>query len=146
MYVVLSECSHVTYSRSLHVLPSFLSMAGESYPAWVPSQQVQLPFTRLCFTQDMILVSLSLSLVSGSGYRSYRILPDALHAFVDSHELTSAQGVFKVLSLLDPAHKRSPDIASYFLPPGGSGGADIDDGALPEVPVAGLRQQGGRGK
>ena len=94
----------------------------------------------------MTLLSLPLSLISGSGYRSYRILSDALHAFVDSHELTSAQGVFKVLSLLDPTHKRSPDIASYFLSSGGNGGGDVDDGMLPEVPVAGLRQQGGRGR
>ena len=94
----------------------------------------------------MTLLSLPLSLISGSGYRSYRILSDALHAFVDSHELTSPQGVFKVLSLLDPAHKCSPDIASYFLSSGGSSGGDVDDGMLPEVPVAGLRQQGGRGR
>ena len=94
----------------------------------------------------MTLLSLPLSLISGSGYRSYRILSDALHAFVDSHELTSTQGVFKVLSLLDPTHKRSPDIVSYFLSSGGSSGGDVDDGMLPEVPVAGLRQQGGRGR
>ena len=94
----------------------------------------------------MTLLSLPLSLILGSGYRSYRILSDALHAFVDSRELTSAQGVFKVLSLLDPAHKRSPDIASYFLSSGGSSGGDVDDGMLPEVPVAGLRGGRGRGR
>ena len=94
----------------------------------------------------MTLFSLPLSLILGSGYRSYRILSDALHAFVDSHELTSVQGIFKVLSLLDPAHKRSPDIASYFLSSGGSSGGDVDDGMLPEVPVAGLRGGRGRGR
>lgn len=94
----------------------------------------------------MTLLSLPLSLILGSGYRSYRILSDALHAFVDSHELTSAQGIFKVLSLLDPTHKCSPDIASYFLSSGGSSGGDVDDGMLPEVPVAGLRGGRGRGR
>ena len=94
----------------------------------------------------MTLFSLPLSLILGSGYRSYRILSDALHAFVDSHELTSAQGIFKVLSQLDPTHKRSPDIASYFLSSGGSSRGDVDDGMLPEVPVAGLRGGRGRGR
>jgi len=72
------------------------------------------------------------------------VLPNALHAFVDCHELTSAQGIFKVLSVLAPAHKRSPDIASYFCQSGGKDIVDDNDGVLPEVPLAGLRQRGGR--
>ena len=50
----------------------------------------------------------------------------------------------QVLSVLDPAHKRSPDIASYFCQSGGRDLVDDNDGVLPEVPLAGLRQRGGR--
>jgi len=50
----------------------------------------------------------------------------------------------QVLSVLDPAHKRSLDIASYFCESGGRDLVDDNDGVLPEVPLAGLRQRGGR--
>ena len=47
-------------------------------------------------TQHFAVTLLSVTLISGSGYRSYKVLPNALHAFVDCLELTSAQGIFKV--------------------------------------------------
>ena len=49
----------------------------------------------------------------------------------------------QIQSLLDPSHKRSLDIASYFV----QGSSREEEGVLPEVPVSGLRRKtGGGGK
>ena len=56
--------------------------------------------------------------------------------------------------LLDPSHKQSPDILSYFTqshkrrgPSGSEGEGEGEEGVLGELPVEGLkrRRRGGRG-
>lgn len=42
------------------------------------------------------VIYLAMHNYAGSGYRSYRVLPEALHAFVDHFEVTSSKGIFKV--------------------------------------------------
>lgn len=35
--------------------------------------------------------------IGGAGYTAFKVLPEALHVYVDNLELTSPQGIFKVI-------------------------------------------------
>ncbi|XP_064403896.1 uncharacterized protein LOC135349302 isoform X3 [Halichondria panicea] len=83
----------------------------------------------------------------GQGYKSFKMLPDCLHAYVDRCEPFSSLGIFKVctplnqvLKILSPKHKVALDIASYFRPTETGNPPELGE-AFPEVPMAGLQQR-----